>query len=129
LFARTGKRGSAATMLAPEPMLEASLFVLEPDVEAVTAALARAEILQLEDLQPEDWTPSGEWVELGNRYTGLVQRLGETLSALGIARPARSSLSEADLRPSQDWRVIESGLADIESSVASWQNRLHATEQ
>jgi len=110
-------------------MLEASLFVLEPDVEAVTAALARAEILQLEDLQPEDWTPSGEWVELGNRYTGLVQRLGETLSALGIARPARSSLSEADLRPSQDWRVIESGLADIESSVASWQNRLHATEQ
>jgi V/A-type H+-transporting ATPase subunit I len=109
-------------------MLEVSMFVLEPDVEAVTAALARAEILHLEDIQTEDWTPSGEWAELSNRYTGLTQRLGEMLSALGIARPIRSEGAEADLHPSRDWRDIESGLAAIESSVSAWQSRLHEVE-
>jgi V/A-type H+-transporting ATPase subunit I len=109
-------------------MLEVSMFVLEPDVEAVTSALARAEILQLEDVQPEDWTPSGEWADLSTRYTSCRQRLGEMLSALGIARHLRNQRAEADLHPSRDWRDIEAGLAAIESSVFSLQNRLRETE-
>ena len=31
------------SMMAPEAMLETNLFVLEPDLEVVTAALARME--------------------------------------------------------------------------------------
>ena len=73
-------------MLAPEPMLEANLFVLEPDLEAVTAALARMEALHLEDVAPEGWTPSPEWTELANRYSSLTLRLSEMLNALGCKR-------------------------------------------
>ena len=72
------------SMLAPEPMLEANLFVLEPDLEAVTAALARMEALHLEDVVPEGWTPSPEWTELANRYSSLTLRLGEMLQALWL---------------------------------------------
>lgn len=110
-------------------MLEVSMFVLEPDVEAVTAALARAEILHLEDIQPEDWTPSGDWAELGNRYANCTQRVAEMLSALRISRPSSSRQAEADLHPSRDWRDLESSLAAIESSVSSWRNRLRDAEQ
>lgn len=46
------------SMLAPEPMLEANLFVLEPDLEVVTTAVARMEVLHLEDAIPEGWMPS-----------------------------------------------------------------------
>jgi len=70
-------------MLAPEPMLEANLFVLEPDVEAVTAALARLEALHLEEIQPEDWAPSGEWAELSSRYARRIQR-ALAASSLGV---------------------------------------------
>ena len=51
------------SMLAPVPMLEVNLFVLERDLEAVAAALAWAEMLHVEDVRPEDWTPSGDWAE------------------------------------------------------------------
>ena len=57
------------SMLAPEPMLETNLFVLEPDLEVVTNALARMEALHLEDAVPEGWAPSPEWTELANRYS------------------------------------------------------------
>ena len=65
------------SMLAPEAMLETNLFVLEPDLEVVTNALARMEALHLEEAAPEGWAPSPEWTELSNRYGNLTLRLGE----------------------------------------------------
>jgi len=111
------------SMLAPEPMLEVNLFVLEPDLEAVTAALARMEALQLEDAVPEGWTPSPEWTELANRYANLTFRLGEMLDALALKRVVHPD-PDADLRPTRDWRDIEAQLASLETRVHSWQERL-----
>ena len=110
------------SMFAPEPMLETSLFVIEPDLEAVTSALARMEALHLEEVAPEGWTPSLEWAELANRYRGLTQRLGEMFSALGCKPDARPHPTD-DLRPSRDWREIESRLAELETRIHSWQRR------
>ncbi len=115
-------------MLAPERMLETNLFVLEPDLETVTATLARLEALHLEDVVPEGWTPSPEWTELATRYGTLSQRLGEMLNALALKLAARST-SEQDLHPTRDWRDIEARLSDLESQVQSWQGRLKEAEQ
>lgn len=109
-------------MLAPEPMIEANFFVLEPDLEAVTGALARMEALHLEDAVPEGWTPSPEWNELANRYSGLSLRLGEMRNELGCG-PVAETKADGDLHPKQDWRQIEAGLMAIEGQVQSWQRR------
>ena len=111
------------SMLAPERMLEVNLFVLEPDLEAVTAALARMEALHLEDTVPEGWTPSPDWTELANRYANLTLRLSEMLDALALKRVARPE-TDADLRPTKDWRDIEAQLSALEARVHSWQGRL-----
>ena len=73
------------SIFAPEPMVEANLFVLDPDVEVVTTALARMEILQLEEMVLEGWAPSPEWTGLASRYSSLVVRLEEMLKVL-VAR-------------------------------------------
>jgi len=116
------------SMLAPEPMLETNLFVLAPDLEAVTNALARMEALHLEDAVVEGWMPSPEWIDLANRYSGLTLRLSEMLNALGC-KPVPGSEPESDLHPSRDWRDIEARLIALETSVQSWQLRLKETEQ
>ncbi len=120
------------SFLAPEPMVETNLFVLEPDVEAVTLALARMEVLQVEDSVPEGWAPSGEWAEFAARYGRLTERLSEMMQALRL-KPVEESLpdlalqpSEA-LRPSTDWREIEAQTALLESTVHAWQQRLQET--
>ena len=110
------------SMLAPESMIEANLFVLEPDLEAVTGALARMEALHLEDVVPEGWTPSPEWTELANRYSGLAQRLGEMRRDLGCG-PVLEAEPASDLHPAQDWREIELRLVALEGRVQSWQRR------
>lgn len=115
-------------MLAPEPMLEANFFVLDPDVEVVTTALARMEVLQLEDTAPEGWAPSPEWTALANSYGNLALRLGEILKMLGcepILRPA----PEGDLHPARDWRDIEGRLAGMETRVQALQRQLKETKQ
>jgi len=120
------------SMLAPERMLEANLFVLEPDLEVVTAALARMEALHLEDVVQEGWTPSSEWTERDNCYSGLTARLGEMLKALtGKTIPGREAQEEPDqdLRPSRDWREIESRLAAVETRVQAWQRRHKAASE
>jgi V/A-type H+-transporting ATPase subunit I len=109
-------------------MLEANLFVLEPDLEAVTAALARMEALHLEDAVPEGWTPSPEWTELANRYGNLTLRLNEMLNALGC-KPVAGSEPDSDLHPMRDWREIEARLIALETTVQSWRRRLKETEQ
>jgi V/A-type H+/Na+-transporting ATPase subunit I len=117
------------SFLAPEPMLETNLFVLEPDLEVVTAALARLENLQVEDAVPEGWTPSPEWTELANRYSSLTERLGEMLKALRC-KPIQELARDADLRPSRDWRDIEARSAMLETRVHAWQQRFQqATEE
>jgi len=116
------------SMLAPERMLETNLFVLEPDLEVVTNALARMEALHLEDAVPEGWTPSPEWTELANRYNGLSLRLNEMLNALGC-KPAGGPEPESDLRPTQDWRDIEARLTAVETRVQGWQRRLKESER
>jgi V/A-type H+/Na+-transporting ATPase subunit I len=116
------------SMLAPEPMLEANLFVLEPDLEVVTAALARKEALQLEDVVPEGWTPSPEWTELFNRYSGLSSHLGEMLKALRL-KPVSGWEPGDDLRPTRDWHELEARVKALETRVESWQDRLKETEQ
>jgi V/A-type H+-transporting ATPase subunit I len=116
------------SMLTPEPMLEANLFVLEPDLETVTAALARMEALHLEDVTPEGWRPSPEWTDLANRYSGLTLRLTEMLKALGC-KPIAGSEPEADLHPTRDWCNIEARLEALEGKVESWQQRLKETKQ
>ena len=70
-------------------MLETNLFVLEPDLEVVTNALARMEALHLEDAVPEGWAPSSEWTELANRYSALTTRLSDMLGALRCKPAAR----------------------------------------
>jgi V/A-type H+-transporting ATPase subunit I len=115
-------------MLAPERMLEANLFVLEPDLEVVVAALARTEALHLEDVVPEGWTPSPEWVELANRYSNLSTRLGEMLNSLG-SKVVSGLEPERDLRPARDWRDIEAQLKTLEGSVNSWQQRFRETNE
>ena len=116
------------SMLAPEAMLETNLFVLEPDLEVVTNALARMEALHLEEAAPEGWAPSPEWTELSNRYGNLTLRLGEMLSALRC-QPMGASEPRSDLRPTRDWRDIEVRLTALETRVHSWQHRLKETEQ
>jgi V/A-type H+-transporting ATPase subunit I len=116
------------SVLAPEPMLEANFFVLEPDLEAVTAALARTEVLHLEEVAPEGWTPSPEWTELANRYHSLTLRLTEMLNVLGcklIPGPA----PDIDLYPTKDWREIEARLNPLETKVQSLQRQLREAEQ
>lgn len=116
------------SMLAPEPMLEANLFVVGPDIEVVTAALARMEILQLEEALPEGWTPSPEWTGLANKYTSLMQRLTDLLNALGV-HPVGGVESTVNLRPSLDWREAEARLNAVESRVQSWQQEMNAAKQ
>lgn len=116
------------SFLAPEPMLEANLFVLDPDVEAVTAALARLEVVHLEDSVPEGWAPSGDWAELANRYNGLTERLGTMLRALQSAA-VQEAAPGATLRPSQDWRDIEAQTAMLETRVRGWQQRFQQVEE
>ncbi len=115
-------------MLAPEPMLEANLFILDPDVEAVTTALARMEALQLEDTVQEGWAPSPEWTGLANRYSNFVLRLVEILKILGC-EPIMEPAPGGDLHPSQDWREIERRLTDMETGVQALQRQLKVTEQ
>jgi V/A-type H+/Na+-transporting ATPase subunit I len=116
------------SMLAPERMLETNLFVLEPDLEVVTNALARMEALHLEEAVPEGWIASPEWTELANRYGGLTLRLSEMLNALGC-RPAAGSEPDSDLHPTRDWRDIEARLTALEARVHGWQRRLKESEQ
>jgi len=116
------------SFLAPEAMLEANLFVLEPDLEAVTAALARMELLHLEDATPEGWTPSPEWSEMANRYSNLSQRLAEMLAALKC-KPTQDLSLAVDLRPSHDWRDIEARTAMLETRVGAWQQRLKRAQE
>ena len=71
------------SFLAPEPMLEVNLFLLEPDLEVVTAALAGMEVFQVEEAVPEGWIPSAEWVELANRYGNLTSRMSDIFQGLG----------------------------------------------
>jgi len=116
------------SMLAPEPMLETNLFVLEPDLEVVTAALARMEALHLEESVPEGWTPSPEWTELATRYAGLTQRFGEMLGSLGL-QPPSGAAPNVELRPTKDWRELDTDLAALESRIQSWQQRLKEARQ
>lgn len=110
------------SFLAPEPMLEANLFVLEPDLEVVTATLARMEILHLEESVPEGWATSSEWTELATRYNGITDHLSEMLKVLGVKAVQPSVMAE-DLRPARDWRDIETETAMLESRVQAWQQR------
>ena len=96
-------------------MLETNLFVLEPDLEVVTAALARMEALHLEDVVPEGWTPSPEWTELANRYGSLTLRLNEMLDALDFEAYRRDRNRIAICIPTKDWRDIESRLDRFEA--------------
>ncbi len=115
------------SMLSPEPMLEANLFVLDPDIEAVTAALAGMEAIELEDVQPEDWKLAAEWGDLANRYRSLTDRLAETFKLLGLKpEPVRRERSP---RPSQDWEQIEAEVARVETAVRAWQKSRRSTEQ
>ena len=116
------------SMMAPEAMLETNLFVLEPDLEVVTDALARMEALHLEDAVPEGWAISSEWAELANRYNGLSARLSEMLTALGC-KPDAGSEPDSNLHPTRDWRDIEVGLSALETRVLSWQRQLKQSQQ
>jgi len=116
------------SMLAPERMVEVNLFVLEPDIEVVTGALARLEALHLEDAVPEGWTPSPEWTDLSNRYSSLSLRLGEMISELG-GRPTDGPRPDSDPHPTRDWRDIEARLIPLETRVQSWQRRRKETGQ
>jgi len=115
-------------MLAPEPMLEANLFVLDPDLEAVTAALARMEAMQLEDIVPEGWALSPEWTELASRYSGFALRLNEIFKVLGC-EPIPGPAGDGELHPARDWRDIDERLTALESRVRSLQRELKETEQ
>jgi V/A-type H+-transporting ATPase subunit I len=115
-------------MLAPEPMLETNLFVFEPDLEVVTAALARMEVLHLEDALPEGWTPSPEWTELANRYGGLTLRLREMLNSLGLT-PTTDARQDFDPRPTRDWHEIESQLALLENRIQTWRRQLEEAKR
>lgn len=114
-------------MLAPEPMLEVNLFVLEPDLEAVTVVLARLELLHLEDVQPGDWTPSEEWAGLAVRYAHILQHLDEMLFLLG-SKP-QAAKADRDLHPAADWREIEARIGDLEPGVRSWQEQLKTAQR
>jgi len=116
------------SILAPEPMLETTLFVLEPDVEVVTAALARMEALHLEDIVPEGWTPSPDWTGLANRYNSLAVHLGEMLQVLGC-KPILGAAPDSDLHPARDWHDVEARLTASGIRVQSLQRQLKETEQ
>jgi len=114
------------SIFAPEPMVEANLFILDPDVEVVTTVLARLEILQLEEIVLEGWAPSPEWTGLANRYSSLAVRIEEMLKALDcevVAAP------DGDLHPGRDWRDIEARVTDLESKVQPLEQRLKETGQ
>jgi len=108
------------SMLAPEAMLETNLFVLEPDLEIVTAALARTEACHLEDPLPEGWSPAVEWTELANQYNLLTQRLVSMLSILGL-KPPRDRAQNFDLCPTRDRRDLEAQTSALEARIESWQ--------
>jgi len=117
------------SLFAPEPMLEVNLFVLDPDLAVVATVLARMEVLQLEEAQPEGWTPSPEWSALANRYARLVTRLEEIFDLLDY-KPAIRGAPEGDLHPKEDWRMIEQRLAELEERTKPLQQQLeHAGKE
>jgi V/A-type H+-transporting ATPase subunit I len=109
-------------------MLETNLFVFEPDLVAVTAALARMEALHVEEALPEGWTPSPEWAELSNRYSSLTVRVRDMIGSLGLTASAGAA-SDVNPRPTRDWGEIEPQIAGLETRVQSWQRRLRDAQQ
>ncbi len=110
-------------------MLEANLFVLEPDLEVVTTALARMEALHLEDAAPEGWTPSPEWTELANRYSGLSAASQRNARVPSAASQPRESEPDCELHPRETGATSKRGLSPLETRVQSWQRRIKETEQ
>ncbi len=114
-------------MLIPEPMHEVSLFVLEPDLETVTAAIAHLEVLHIEDSQPEAWTPAGEWTRLAGNYHNLAQRLESLLKSLEIR--ADGIPFRKKLQPSYDWRELEAQVTFLEGRIKGWQQHFDNLRQ
>jgi len=108
-------------------MLEANLFVLDSDIEAVTGALANAEALEIEDVQAEDWKPSGEWAAVAVRYSTLAHRIADALGALGIRQQPQHPA--APVHPARDYPNIDVRAASMEAEVREWQQRRKLIEQ
>lgn len=114
-------------MFAPEAMREVNLFVFEQDLEPVTAAVTALEVLHLEDIQAEDWTPAAEWQGFCEKYVDLVQRLEELLSVLQI--PARNGEPPAALSPRHDLADLDAQAGVLQEKVRDWQTRQRDTRR
>ncbi|MDZ7799698.1 MAG: V-type ATPase 116kDa subunit family protein [Trueperaceae bacterium] len=108
-------------MLAPDRLLETSLFVNERDLERVTVALMRERALHLEVQEGEHWAPAPVWTERFEAYQTLAQRLDDVRSALGL-NEAPLPLDEVEPHPSTDREDLEDELVRFETRVGSWRD-------
>ena len=111
-------------MFKPERMREVNLFVLDDDVEAVIAALARLGVLQLEEEGGHrDASQEGRWSGLAGAYSSQYRRLTELLATLEIT-PRATPLPD---RPNIDDELsnVAETVRRAEQAIESWQQRTH----
>ena len=109
-------------MFMSERMREVNLFILDEDVEAVIAALARLGVLQLEEEGGHrDASQEGRWSGLAGAYTAQYRRLTELLATLEIT-PQETPLPD---QPDIDGELsrIAATVHEAEEAIEGWQQR------
>lgn len=107
-------------MFMSERMREVNLFILDEDVEAVIAALARLGVLQLEEEGGHrDASQEGRWSGLAGAYTAQYRRLTELLATLEIAPQETTLLDQPDI--DGELSRIAATVHEAEQAIEGWQ--------
>lgn len=116
-------------MFTPAQMRKVNIFLQEQDVEAVTVALARHAMLDLNEGEQQAWGSAepSRWSDLAATYTSQSRRLEQTLETLGIDRPPVTPPEQ--LEPGQDADLIAAQLHAAAKAVQDWQVRQEAVEK
>lgn len=112
-------------MFAPERLDEVSLFVVEKDLEAVTATLMHERALHPGAHEGDNWTPAAKWSDLADVYRGLDARLARVATALGIAAPPPTD--DLGVRPASHRLDLEGETARLETRVGAWEDEARRT--
>ena len=115
-------------MFTPARMREVNLFIRDGDIVALSAALVRLGMLQVEE-EPgrADAGSFSRWTGLAKAYTAQARRAEELLAGLGIAWQKSTAPEQLDLE--QDLAQIVTALDQIEQAVDDWRQRRSTTAQ
>ena len=115
-------------MFTPARMREVNLFIRDGDIVALSAALVRLGMLQVEE-EPgrADAGSFSRWTGLAKAYAAQARRAEELLAGLGIAWQKSTAPEQLDLE--QDLAQIVTALDQIEQAVDDWRQRRSTTAQ